>query len=152
MKLRAAQKSDYPKLFAIHDDAQSHFDAGFSELKTQVEYFKHLDHILNMESVILKVIDVDGDVVGIVGKWVMDENPELMYWMSRDYMGQGLATKAVELFLRDFSQRPMYAHTAADHKASHRVLEKNRFKLMAEMVSFADARNIENLEYVWKLD
>lgn len=152
MKLRFVEKSDYQRLFEIHDDAQSHLEAGFSQLKSRDEYFQHLDRILSMDTVILKIIEVDGEVVGNIGKWVMQEQPELMYWIDRKYMGRGLATQAVQLFLHEFTQRPIYAHTAADNIASNRVLEKNGFLKVGELRSFADARGEEILEYEWKLD
>lgn len=72
---------------------------------------------------------VDGALVGVIG-FGLDHgpDPELGYWLGRDYWGQGLMTEAVRRLLRhlfaDLGMSSVWAAVHPDNLASARVLEK----------------------------
>jgi RimJ/RimL family protein N-acetyltransferase len=47
--------------------------------------------------------------------------------------------------------RPLYARVASDNLASIRVLEKAGFQAVSEMLSYANARNVEIAETLLEL-
>jgi RimJ/RimL family protein N-acetyltransferase len=73
------------------------------------------------------------------------------HWISADYKNQGIATAAVKEFLLLDPQRPMEARTAFDNLASAKVLEKNGFLVWGADTYFANARNAEIVETIWRL-
>lgn len=152
MRLREITEADYEALFDIQNNEEAHHQAAFSTLKDREASDAHLNRILALESVILLGIEVDGRLVGNIGKWMMGDDPELMYWIGREHEGKGYATQALGLFLEQYTTRPLFAHVVADNVASIRVLTKHGFELVEEMMGFADARGIEVLEYGFRLN
>jgi RimJ/RimL family protein N-acetyltransferase len=104
------------------------------------------------ESVITRAIVVDGDVVGTIGSWGAADERELTYWIGRSYWGKGIATCALSEFLTVDPTRPIHARVAHDNVASHRVLEKCGFRVVATDRGFAHARSAEIEELVLRLD
>jgi RimJ/RimL family protein N-acetyltransferase len=77
--------------------------------------------------------------------------PEISYWLGREFWGKGIATQALSRFLEVVSVRPLTARVAKDNTASIRVLEKNGFKLAGEGKWYSNARGKEIEELVWIL-
>jgi RimJ/RimL family protein N-acetyltransferase len=99
-----------------------------------------------------RVIVVDGDVVGTIGSWGDPGEREVTYWIGRSYWGKGIATAALEAFLRIDVSRPLRARVASDNVASRRVLEKCGFSVVGTERGFAAARSREIEELVLRLD
>src|SRR3954454_13532594 len=104
------------------------------------------------ETVIGKAIVVDGEVAGTIGSWGAAAEREITYWIGRSYWGRGIATAALEAFLTVDQTRPLHARVASDNVASHRVLEKCGFRVIATERSFAQARSAEIEEFVLRLE
>jgi RimJ/RimL family protein N-acetyltransferase len=104
------------------------------------------------ETVIARVIVVDGEVAGTIGSWGDPAEREVTYWIGRPYWGRGIATRALNAFLTVDSSRPLHARVAYDNVASHRVLEKCGFRVIATERSFAEARSREIEEVVLRLE
>jgi RimJ/RimL family protein N-acetyltransferase len=104
------------------------------------------------ETVIARVIIVDGEVAGTIASWGDPDEREVTYWIGRSYWGRGIATGALKAFLAVDPSRPLYARVAFDNVASHRVLEKGGFRVIANERSFAEARSGEIEEFVLRLD
>jgi len=77
---------------------------------------------------------------------------EVTYWIGRSYWGRGIATSALRAFLTIDRSRPLHARVAHDNVASHRVLEKCGFRLVATERGFAEARSGEIEEFVLRLE
>ena len=77
--------------------------------------------------------------------------PEISYWIGKEYGGQSVATRALEEFLLVLETRPLYARAAKDNIASIRVLEKSGFILSGIDKGFASARGEEIEEVVYCL-
>jgi RimJ/RimL family protein N-acetyltransferase len=100
------------------------------------------------ETVIARVIVVDGEVAGSIGSWGSLDEREVTYWIGRSYWGRGIATVALKAFLTVDPSRPLHARVASDNVASCRVLEKCGFRVIATGRGFAEARSGEIEEFV----
>jgi ribosomal-protein-alanine N-acetyltransferase len=111
------------------------------------KYAKHLaDPTIHMRTI--KVNDV---IAGSIAKFVMENKAGITYWIDRKFWGQGIATTALTDFLKIEPARPMYGHVAFDNYGSQRVLEKCGFIKVGTDKGFANARQSEIEEYIYKL-
>jgi RimJ/RimL family protein N-acetyltransferase len=104
------------------------------------------------ETVIARVIVVDGEVAGSISSWGDPDEREVTYWIGRSYWGKGIATGALNAFLTVDLSRPLQARVAYDNVASRRVLEKCGFRVVATERGFAEARSGEIEEFVLQLE
>jgi RimJ/RimL family protein N-acetyltransferase len=104
------------------------------------------------ETMIARVIVVDGEVAGSIGSWGDPDEREVTYWIGRPYWGRGIATDALKAFLTVDPTRPLHARVAFDNVASQRVLAKCGFRVIATERSFAEARSGEIEEFVLRLE
>jgi RimJ/RimL family protein N-acetyltransferase len=104
------------------------------------------------ETIINRAIVVDGEVAGTIGSWGDPGEREITYWIGRSYWGKGIATAALNAFLAVDPSRPLHARIAYDNVASHRVLEKCGFRVIATERGFAEARSAEIEEFVLRLE
>lgn len=111
------------------------------------KYTKHLaDPTINMRTI--KVNDV---IVGSMAKFIMENKAEITYWIDRKFWGQGIATRALNYFLKIEQIRPLYGRVAFDNYGSQRVLEKCGFVKIGTDKGFANARGTEIEEFIYKL-
>jgi RimJ/RimL family protein N-acetyltransferase len=113
---------------------------------------RRLSRLRADETVIAKVIVVDGEVAGTIGSWGGPDEREVTYWIGGSYWGNGIATWALDAFLTVDPSRPLHARVAYDNVASRRVLEKCGFRVIATERSFAEARSREIEEVVLRLE
>ncbi len=144
VSLRDVAETDLPIFFDFQRDSAANYMAAFTARDpTDKEAFAaHWNRILNDDTVLVKTIIFDGQVVGSVAKFVDKEfgKPEVTYWIGKEYWGMGLATKALARFLREVTVRPIYGRAAKDNVASIRVLEKCGFTMSGQGKGFANAR------------
>jgi RimJ/RimL family protein N-acetyltransferase len=93
--------------------------------------FAHWREVLADDTVLVRTIDVDGEVAGHVVTFLRDgEEPrEVGYWIARSHWGRGVATAALEAILELEPRRPLIAGVAVHNPGSRRVLEKCGFTL-----------------------
>ena len=92
-----------------------------------------------------RTVRADGRYVGDVWVYCIDHtdtpNAMLSYCIfEKEVNGRGIATKAVGLFLEEFTERPVRARAVADNVSSIRILEKYGFTVIGETRGFANAR------------
>jgi len=104
------------------------------------------------DAVVTRTILADERVAGHVVCFVMDGKPHVGYWIGREFWGQGVATRALTLFLEVESRRPLHALAASDNTGSLRVLEKCGFTICGEDCGFANARGAVISEVLLRLD
>lgn len=100
---------------------------------------KFIDFAMRDNSILYLAIDINGLAVGGIGvspqKDIMRNNAELGYWLSENYWGQGIMSKAVQeivtLAFDRFDINRIFATPFETNIASHKVLEKVGFKLEA---------------------
>ena len=81
----------------------------------------------------------------------MEKEAEITYWIDRKFWGQGIATAALQNFLKIEKIRPIFGRVAFDNYGSQKVLEKSGFIKIGKDKGFANARQEEIEEYIYKL-
>jgi RimJ/RimL family protein N-acetyltransferase len=90
-------------------------------------FMAHWRRILADETTTVRTIVADGHVAGNVVAWQLSGLTLVGYWIGRELWGRGVATRALESFLRVVTARPLHARVATSNAASIRVLEKCGF-------------------------
>jgi RimJ/RimL family protein N-acetyltransferase len=149
-ELREQRDEDLDVLFEQWADPVAAHMAAFTppDHMDRSAFERRLARLRADETVIAKVIVVDGEVVGTIGSWGGPDERELTYWIGRRFWGKGIATAALQEFLTVDSTRPFHARVAADNVASRRVLEKCGFQVVGHDRGFAEARSGEIDELV----
>lgn len=83
---------------------------------------------------VLKTVVFRGMVAGNIVYWERDGQPNVGFWLGKEYWGRGIASAALLQFLAQVSVRPLYARVAKHNAASRRVLEKCGFLFFREGV------------------
>jgi RimJ/RimL family protein N-acetyltransferase len=111
------------------------------------KFTAHWAKILADDHLYKQTIQCDGVVVGHVVCFEMNDKWEIGYWLGREFWGQGIATQAVTLFLRQVSIRPLYAEVAKHNVGSLRVLQKNGFEIIGSD-TWTHQKNNEPIEAI----
>ena len=151
--LRALAEDDLPTLFAIQlDDTAQHMAAFTDDSAHDLDaYLTKFRRILADESIVNRVVEVAGEVVGSVAVFPIQGDVELTYWIRKDWWGRGVATAAVAAMLREVTVRPLEARVAEDNLGSVRVLEQNGFVRVGSEDSYAEARRATITELIFRL-
>jgi len=114
-------------------------------------YLNKYTKLLNDPTVNMRTIIADNIIVGSISKFEMRGDAEITYWIDRNFWGKGIATTALKNFLTVERTRPIFGRVAFDNFASQRVLEKCGFVKIGKDKGFANARQTEIEEYIYKL-
>jgi RimJ/RimL family protein N-acetyltransferase len=99
-----------------------------------------------------RVIVADGDIVGTIASFHVDDQAEVTYWVERAHWGKGIASAALRLLVAEVAERPLYGRAASDNAGSLRVLEKVGFRRIGVDRGYAHARGEEIEETILRLD
>ncbi|RED63305.1 RimJ/RimL family protein N-acetyltransferase [Cohnella lupini] len=151
--LRDVSEDDLPIYFEQQLDKTANYMAAFTakDPSDKVVFKAHWEKILNDERIIKKTIILNGEVAGQISSFEQFGEPEVSYWIGREFWGKGVATRALSQFLNVVNIRPLYARAAKDNIASIRVLEKCGFRICGEDKGFSNARSEEVEEFILKL-
>lgn len=128
--LRAVTELDIPIFFEHQRDAVSNAMAAFPPRERDA-HAAHWARIMADPSTTLRTILSDGFVAGHIVSWNSTGGREVGYWLGREFWGQGIATRALALFLEQEPTRPLIAHVAQHNVGSRRVLEKCGFVVVS---------------------
>lgn len=154
VQLRDVLESDLDTFFEQQQDPDANYMAAFTaehpadENAFTIKWAK----ILGDVSIVKRTILCDGRIAGHILRFEQGGQPEISYWLGREFWGRGVATRALALFLTVLGERPLFARTAKDNVASFRVLQKCGFIVIAESCGYANARHQEIEEYLLRLD
>src|SRR5688500_9820419 len=151
IRLRDVTEADLPIFYEQQIDREATQMADFPA-RGREAFMAHWSRILADESVQLKAILFNGEVAGNIVCFEQLGEREVGYWLGKEYWGKGIATKALEGFLKIIETRPLYAHVAKHNIGSRRVLEKCGFIIAGEDRFFSEffGKNID--EFVLTLD
>ncbi|MEP6677160.1 MAG: GNAT family N-acetyltransferase [Ferruginibacter sp.] len=151
--LTKTEKDDLNSFFQFQLDKEANYLAAFTSKdpndKTAYieKYSKHLaDPTINM-----RTIKANDEIVGSIARFFIEKDAEITYWIDRKFWGQGIATTALKNFLNAEQIRPIYGRVAFDNYGSQKVLEKCGFVKIGTDKGFANARQTEIEEYIYKL-
>ena len=150
VQLREVEVSDFPLFFRFQLDPEANQMAAFTskDPSNREAFDRHWQKILADQSIPIQTILFGGQLAGSVLSYVMDGEREVSYWIGKEFWGQGVAARALALYLDFITERPLYARAAKDNLGSFRVLEKNGFKVIATEKGFANPRGKEIEESV----
>ncbi len=153
IQLTKTKKDDLPVLFQFQLDKEANYLAAFTAKDTndEIAYIEKYTKFLTDPTINMKTIRVGDEIVGSVAKYVIENDAEITYWIDRKFWGQGIAKSALKEFLNIEQTRPIYGRAAFDNYGSHKVLEKCGFIKIGMDKGFANARQTEIEEYIYKL-
>jgi [ribosomal protein S5]-alanine N-acetyltransferase len=151
--LTETTKDDLNALFEIQLDKEAIYLAAFvsKDASDKTAYIEKHTRFLTDPTINSRTIRVNNVIAGSVAKFVMEEEAEITYWIDRAFWGQGIATYALTDFLKIEKIRPIYARVAFDNYGSQKVLENCGFVKIGKDKGFANARQSEIEEFIYRL-
>ena len=144
---------DLNTLFQFQLDKQANYLAAFTSTdpNDKAAYIEKHSKFLTDPTKNTQTIKANDEIVGSIAKFVLENDAEITYWIDRKFWGQGIATCALKKFLEIEQSRPIYGRVAFDNYGSQRVLEKCGFVKIGTEKGFANTRQSEIEEYIYKL-
>ncbi|MFD0202510.1 MULTISPECIES: GNAT family N-acetyltransferase [Saccharothrix] len=152
--LRPVEDADLDALFEQMRDPESVRMAAFTakDPDDRAAFDAHMAKIRAAPDITLRAVTLDGRLVGTISSFVVEGDTEITYWLDRSVWGQGVASRALALFLDAVAVRPLHARAAGDNLGSLAVLRKAGFTVTGTEVSYANARNAGIEETILRLD
>ena len=153
VKLRQSENSDLAFFFQFQLDKEAIYLAAFTpkDPSNKAAYLEKYTKHLNDPTINMQTILVDETIAGSIAKFVMEGDTEITYWLDRNFWGKGIATTALKNFLTIENTRPMFGRVAFDNIGSQKVLEKCGFIKIGTDKGFANARQTEIVEFIYRL-
>lgn len=153
IRLRPTEVADLDTLFEFQLDMEGRYLAAFmpNDSTDKVAYLTKHTKFLSDPTINNQTILMENIIVGSVAKFVMEGDWEITYWIDKKFWGQGIATKALRNFLDIETTRPIFGRVAFDNFGSQKVLEKCGFVKIGSDNGFANARQTEIEEFIYKL-
>jgi len=153
LSLRKSIQSDLKTFFVNQSDPVAIQMAAFTpeDPHNEEAYITKWARLLDDDTINMQTILRDQKVLGCVVKYVMHGEAEITYAISKELWGQGITTKALKLFLEEEKTRPIFGRVAFDNIGSQKVLERAGFMKIGEEKNFANARDVEIIEFIYKL-
>jgi RimJ/RimL family protein N-acetyltransferase len=144
---------DLNSFFQFQLNKEANFLAAFTpkDPTDKKAYIEKYSRFLTDPTINMQTIKVNEVIVGSIAKFVIEEEAEITYWIDRNFWGQGIATRALSEFLKIEKIRPIYGRVAFDNYGSQKVLEKCGFVKTGTDKGFANARQKEIEEFIYKL-
>jgi [ribosomal protein S5]-alanine N-acetyltransferase len=151
--LNETEKDDLNAFFQFQLDKQANYLAAFTSEDANVKtaYIEKHTKFLTDPTINMRTIRLNDEIVGSVAKFLRENDAEITFWIDRKFWRQGIATTALKDFLKIEQIRPIYGRVAFDNYGSQKVLEKCDFIRIGKDKGFANARQAEIEEYIYKL-
>jgi RimJ/RimL family protein N-acetyltransferase len=151
--LRKTELTDLESFFIFQLDNEANYLAAFTskDPTDKTAYLQKYSKFLDDPTKNTQTIMVENMIVGSIAKFLLEGKAELTYWIDKKFWGKGVATNALKNFLKDENTRPIYGRVAFDNFGSQRVLEKCHFVKIGRDKGFANARQAEIEEFIYKL-
>jgi [ribosomal protein S5]-alanine N-acetyltransferase len=151
--LTITNEEDLNSLFQFQLDEEANYLAAFTskDPSDKSAYIGKYTRFLTDPTINMRTIRINGSIVGSMAKFVIENTPEITYWIDKKFWGRGIATTALREFLKIETTRPLRARVAFDNYRSQKVLEKCGFVRTGNAKGFANARKTEIEEYIYKL-
>jgi RimJ/RimL family protein N-acetyltransferase len=127
VRLRPVEASDLDVLYEHRTDPEAAAMAAFPA-RGRDQFDAQWAKILLDDTAVALTILADGVVAGVLNSWPDEGRRLIGYWIGREYWGRGVATRALDQFVNEMPDRPLYARVAAHNAASIRVLQKCGFQ------------------------
>ena len=154
ISLTETKEEELPTFYRFQLDPEANYLAAFTakDQGDEAAYIRKFAKFLADPSINMRTISVDNIIVGSIAKYITEGDAEITYWIDKKCWGQGVATGALKAFLNIEQIRPIYGRVAFDNYGSQKVLEKCGFVRTGTDKGFANARQAEIEEYIYKLE
>ena len=151
--LRQTEIDDLQFFFQFQLDKEAIYLAAFTpkDPTDKPAYLTKYSKLLNEPTVNMRTILFDNKIAGSISKFEIDGDAEITYWIDKHFWGKGVTTTALKNFLTMENMRPIFGRVAFDNYGSQRVLEKCGFVKIGKDKGFANARQKEIEEFIYKL-
>ncbi|MGN6402005.1 MAG: GNAT family N-acetyltransferase [Flavisolibacter sp.] len=151
--LRQATIDDLECFFNFQLDEEAIYLAAFTpkDPTDKPAYLSKYTKLLSDPVINMRTILLDNVIVGSISKFEIEGDAEITYWIDKNFWGKGVASTALKNFLEIESTRPILGRVAFDNFGSQRVLEKCGFVRIGKDKGFANARQAEIEEFIYKL-
>jgi RimJ/RimL family protein N-acetyltransferase len=151
--LRNVIEDDLPIFFKHQQNREANYMAAFTSIDPSDwdSFTTHWNKILTDKDIMKQTIIIENNVVGHISRFEQLGEPEVSYWIGKEYWGKGIATKALREFLKHITIRPLYARAAKDNAGSLKVLEKCGFVITGEDSGYSNARGEDVEEFILTL-
>ncbi len=139
VRLRPVERPDLPVIFDFQLDSQAN-DLAATHPRNASDFYAHWDKALADPTIVARSILVGDSVAGSISCFPSEERDSVGYWIGKEFWGQGIATRALELLLLEIPTRPLHARVAVTNIASLRVLQKCGFAIVGYQHSPGDDR------------
>ena len=152
--LRKTEVDDLHHFFNFQLDKEANYLAAFTakDPTDKLAYLNKYTPFLQDPTKNTQTIMVDNVIAGSISKFEIQGKAEITYWIDRNFWGKGIATTALKHFLTIEKARPILGRVAFDNFGSQRVLEKCGFVKIGKDKGFANARQTEIEEFIYKLE
>ena len=123
----------------------------FMLIQMEMDLEKYTKHLAD-PTITMRTIKANDEIIGSVAKYMMEGDAEITYGIDKKYWRQGIASTALADFLKIELARPIFGRVAFDNYGSQKVLEKCGFIRIGSDRGFANARQAEIEEFIYKLD
>ena len=154
VSLRPLEDGDLDAVFGQMSDPESIRMAAFTS-ENQIDRAAFLERMARIRSDSTTsnwAVEADGELVGTIASFRIDDELEVTYWIDRAQWGRGIASAALQLLLAETRERPVFGRAASDNTGSLRVLEKAGFRRVGVSRGFAAGRGEEIEETILRLD
>ena len=153
IRLRRTEIADLDTLFLFQLDKEAGFLAAFTskDPTDKPAYLAKFTKLLGDPAINNQTILVNNIIAGSIARFIVAGQAEITYWFDKAFWGKGIATQALTIFLDNEFTRPLIGRTAFDNFGSQRVLEKCGFVKIGSDKGFANARQTEIEEFIYKL-
>lgn len=148
------KNDDLNVFFQFQLDAEANHLAAFTakDPNDKAAYIEKYSKHLADPTIHMRTIKVNDVIAGSIARFFIEKEAGITYWIDKKFWGQGIASTALRDFLKMDKTRPIYGYVAFDNYGSQKVLEKCGFVKIGTDKGFANARQAEIEEYIYKLD
>jgi ribosomal-protein-alanine N-acetyltransferase len=154
ISIRKTEIADLEHFFIFQLDGEANYLAAFTakDPTDKVAYMEKYTKLTNDPTKNMLTIIVDNTIAGSLAKFEIEGDAEITYWIDKKFWGKGIATHALKHLLSTEKTRPIFGRVAFDNIGSQKVLEKCGFIKIGNDKGFANARQTEVEEFIYKLE
>ncbi|CAN5421566.1 GNAT family N-acetyltransferase [soil metagenome] len=151
--LTKTEEDDLNSFFEFQLDQEANYLAAFTakDAFDKTAYIEKYTRHLHDPTIITRTIKLNNVIVGSIAQFVIEQDAEITYWIDSKLWGKGIASSALKEFLKIVQTRPLLGRVAFDNYGSQKVLEKCGFEKIGVAKGFANARQSEIQEFIYKL-
>ena len=139
IRLRDIEQSDLPTLYEFNLDPEANRLA--ATIPRSADAFQaHWENRQADPNVVQKAILIGNVLAGCIVCFRQDGFDYVGFWLGKEFWGNGIASTALQLLLKEIKSRPLYARVATSNGASLRVLQKSGFVVESVQISPGDER------------